>query len=147
MASKAVPSNHVEDDGADSRVAGLEPKRLCMAFEGDVDMPDAASPEYAAWARWRNVARSIAMSFMEAEDIGVMAANYQMRVMRQGLSVAGVDRMCQCVALDMDRATALAHMAMYKKAEPYVLDVVAGAWKRRTVAGQPSEQRGHRQEE
>ena len=69
-----------------------------MAFEGDVDMPDAATPEYAAWAHWRNVAGSIAMSFMEAEDIGVMAANFQMRVMQQDLSVAGVDRMCQWAA-------------------------------------------------
>ena len=75
-------------------MAGLEPKRLRMAFEDDVDMPDAATPEYTAWPHWRNFGGSIAMIFMEAEDIGVMAANFQMRVMQQGLSVAGVDSMC-----------------------------------------------------
>ena len=50
----------------------------------------------------------------------------------------------------MDQTTALAHMAMYEKAEPYVLDVAAGAWKRRTVQGQssngPGEHRGRKQE-
>ena len=51
MSSRAVPSNHVEDEGADSRMAGPEPKRPRMAFEGDVDMPDAATLECAAWAR------------------------------------------------------------------------------------------------
>ena len=107
-------------------MAGPEPKRPRMAFEGAVDMPDAATLEYATWAHWRNVAGSVAMSFMEAEDIGVMAANFQMRVTQQGLSVAGVDRMCQWATPDMDQATALAHMAMYEKAEPYVLDVAAG---------------------
>ena len=80
-----------------------------------------------------------------------MAANFQMRVMQQGLSVAGVHRMCQWAAPDMDQATALAHMGMYEKAEPYVLDVAVGAWKRRTVQGQasngPGEHRGRKQED
>ena len=48
-------------------------------------------------------------------------------------------------------ATALAHMAMYEKAEPFVLDVAARAWKRRTVQGQPGnspgEHRGRKQED
>ena len=95
-------------------------------------MPDAATLEYAAWAHWRNVARCIAMSFMEAEDIGVMVANFHMRIMQKGLYVAGVDGTCQWAAPDMDKTTAFAHMAMYEKAEPYMLDVTAGAWKRRT---------------
>ena len=133
-----MPSSHVEDEGFDGRIAGLEPKCPRMASEGDGGMPDAATPEYASWAHWRNIAGSIAMRFMEAEDIGVMAANFQMQVMQQGLSVAGVDRMCQWAAPDMDQTTALAHMAMDEKAEPYVLDVAVGARKRRTVQGQPS---------
>ena len=149
--SSHVPSSHVEDEGSNGCMGGPEPKRPCMALQGDVNMPNAATPEYAAWAQWRNVAGSIAMSFMEAEDIGVMAANFQMRVMQQGVSVAGVDRMCQWAAPDMDQPTALAHMAMYEKAEPYVLDVAAGAWKRGTVQGQPSngpgEHRGRKQED
>ena len=108
-------------------MAGREAERPRMAFEGDADMPDAATPPYAAWAHWRNVAGSIAMSFMEAEKWGVMAADFQIRVMQQGLSVVGIDRMCQRVAPDMDQATALAHMAMYETAEPYVLDDAGGA--------------------
>ena len=129
-------------------MAGPEPKRPRMAFEGDVDMPDAATPEYAAWAHWRNVAGSIAMSFMEAKDIGVVAANFQKRVMQQGLSVAGVDRMCRWAAPDMDQATALAHKAMYEKAEPYVLDVAARAWKRRAVQSSsgPGKHRARKQD-
>ena len=42
------------------------------------------------------------MSFMEAEDIGVMATNFQMQVMQQGLFVAGLDGMHQWAAPDMD---------------------------------------------
>ena len=50
--------------------------------------------------------------------------------------MAGVDRMCQWAAPDMDQATALAHMAMYERAKPCVLDAAAGTWKRSPVAEQ-----------
>ena len=45
MASRAVPASHVEDKRADGRMAGPEPKRPRMAFEGDFGMPDAVTPE------------------------------------------------------------------------------------------------------
>ena len=84
-----------------------------------------------AWARWRDAAGSVALNFMDREDLGVMAAQYQMRAMEQGLSVAGVDRMCQWAAPQLDQPTDLAYLARYEKAAPYVLDVAAGAWKPR----------------
>ena len=75
----------------------------------------------------------MALNFMDGEDLGVMAAQYHMRAMKRGLSVAGVDRMCQWAAPDLDQPTALAYLAMYEKAAPYVLDVAAGAWKPQPV--------------
>ena len=65
--------------------------------------------------------------------------------------MAGVNRMCQWATPDMDQATALAQMAMYEKAEPYLLDVMGGAWKRHPEAEQsidgPGGHDGHRREE
>ena len=72
---------------------------------------------------------SVALNFIDGEDLGVMAVQYQMRAMEQGLSVAGVDWMCQWATPDLDQPTALAYPAMFEKASPYVLDVAAAAWK------------------
>ena len=74
------------------RAEGSEPKRARTTFEGHIEMLDAATPEYVVWARWRNDPRTIATSFMEPEDVGVMAAKFQMQVMEQGLSVPFVNR-------------------------------------------------------
>ena len=48
MSSRTLTSIHVEDDGVGGRVVGPEPKRPRMAFKGDIGMPNAVSPEYAA---------------------------------------------------------------------------------------------------
>ena len=73
----------------------------------------------------------MALNFIDGEALGVMVVQYQMRAMEQGLSVAGVDQMCQWAAPDLDQPTALAYLAMYEKAAPYVQDVAAAAWKPR----------------
>ena len=46
---------------------------------------------------------------MEGENVGLLAAHYQMRAMEKGLSLAGIDCRSQWAAPELDQPTALAY--------------------------------------
>ena len=142
------PSNAPADAaGAESRAA----KQARLAFNRhDMDLGPVKTPEYARWERWRDHAAATAYGFLDATDAGVMAAQYQERLMEDGLSVAGVDRAVEWAGGGLDTPTALIYMALFERSSNLRLDVEAAAWKavpqrRQPAREQPEDQQQQRQ--
>ena len=111
-------------------------KRARLAFNrDDMDLDPVKTPEYARWERWRDHAAPTAYGFLDSADAGIMAAQYQERLMEDGLSVAGVDRAVEWAGGGLDAPTALIYMALFERSSNLRLDVEAAAWR---AAPQPS---------
>ena len=82
--------------------------------------------------------------FLDSADAGIMAAQYQERLMEDGLSVAGVDRAVEWAGGGLDAPTALIYMALFERSSNLRLDVEAAAWK---AVPQPSAPAPEQQEE
>ena len=110
-----MPEGHshasAEAASAESRAA----KRARLAFNrDDMDLDPVKTPEYERWERWRDHAAATAYGFLDSADAGVMAAQYQERLMEDGLSVAGVDRAVEWAGGGLDAPTALIYMALFE---------------------------------
>ena len=105
-------------------------KRARPAFNrDDMDLDPVKTPEYARWERWRDHAAATAYGFLDSADAGIMAAQYQERLMEDGLSVAGVDRAVEWASGGLDAPTALIYMALFERSSNLRLDVEAAAWR------------------
>ena len=120
-------------------------KRARLAFNRDnMDLNPVKTPEYARWEQWRDVAAATAYGFVDSADAGIMATQYQERLMEDGLSVAGVDRAVEWAGGGLDAPTALIYMALFERFSNLRLDVEAAAWR---AVPQPSPPAREQQEE
>ena len=88
-----------------------------------------ASVEYQAWKEWHVNSYNIAPGFMSAKDFGAMAAVFHTKLLRDGLSMAGVDRVVNWADPDSsDPADTLLAITPFEKQGNYKLDIEQGCW-------------------
>ena len=107
------------DDGA---------KRRKLAFESDADMPDAPSPQFEAWAKWRDGPSRQMVTFLETDECGAAAMGMHTELMGRGLSQAGVDRATDWAAPQKLQHECLLWMALYERSTGVGLDVEKAEW-------------------
>ena len=139
-----------EAASAESRAA----KRARLAFNrDDMDVDPVKTPECARWERWRDHAAATAYGFLDSADAGIVAAQYQERLMEDGLYVAGVDRAVEWAGGGLDAPTALIYMALFERSSNLRLDVEAAAWRAVPQPSPPAREqpegppRGHQPQE